>query len=153
MSENEPITESLFNTPVESGLRSLFVLTAVYPQQCDLQRLVVYDYFLVHSADVAGGPFSLHPAAPLRTGELLVRRNLIESGLRLLIHKGLVGKEYVPTGIYYAATNLGRPFLSYFQTRYANRCREISEWIAVQFQSLTDEELKDFINENLGRVE
>src|SRR5258708_5507324 len=89
--------DHLFNTPVESGLRSLFVLEAVRPSGCDLQRLIIYDYFLVHSADVPSGPASLHPATPMRSGELLVRRKLIEAGLNVLMRKGLVEKSFTPT--------------------------------------------------------
>lgn len=143
--------EHLFNTPIESGLRSLLVLEAVKPAACDLQRLVIYDYLLVHSEDVPDGPGSLHPATPLRSGELLVRRNLVEHGLRLLIRKGLVNKTFRKKGIYYAASALAKPFLVYFQTPYAVRCREISKWIADRFQGLSDDKLREFIHENLGR--
>lgn len=50
-----------FNTPIESGLRLLFVLDEAKGEVFDLQRLVSYDYLLVHSGDVEGGPVSLHP--------------------------------------------------------------------------------------------
>jgi hypothetical protein len=142
--------DHLFNTPIESGLRSLFVLEAVRPLPCDLQRLVIYDYLLVHSEDVSGPP-SLHPATPLRTGELLVRRNLIGHGLHLMIRKGLVKKAFKPQGILYAATDHARHILSHLQSAYAVRCVEISKWIAGRFQPLSDDELREFIRENLGR--
>ena len=145
------VSEHLFNTPIESGLRSLFVLEAVSPSECDLQRLVVYDYLLVHSDDVPSGPLALHPATPLRSGELLVRRTLVEHGLRLLIRKGLVTKNYTKAGIYFAATTFAKPFLEYFKSAYALRCAEISKWIAGRFQPMSDDELREFIYENLGR--
>src|SRR4051794_17728522 len=122
-----PASEHLFNTPIESGLRSLFVLEAVSPGECDLQRLVVYDYLLVHSDDVTGGPPALHPATPLRSGELLVRRTLVEHGLLLLIRKGLVTKKYTKTGIYYSATGHAKKFLEYLTTEYARRCADTSK--------------------------
>jgi hypothetical protein len=144
-------TERLFNTPLESGLRSLFLLAAVRPGACDLQRMVVYDYLLVHSDDVDDGPPALHPRTPHRSGELLVRRNLVEQGLRLLICKGLVEKAFTQAGIVYSATELAEKFLTYLQSPYAGRCEEISRWIAVRFQPFSDEELNHFINDNLGR--
>jgi len=146
-----PATEHLFNTPIESGLRALFVLEAVSPEQCDLQRLVIYDYLLVHSDDVLAGPPALHPATPLRSGELLVRRTLVEHGLRLLLRKGLVTKSYAKAGIYFSATKHAKSFLAYFKSPYAMRCGEISKWIAGRFQPMTDDELREFIHENLGR--
>ena len=146
-----PVSEHLFNIPIESGLRSLFVLEAVSPKECDLQRLVIYDYLLVHSEDVPTGPPALHPATPLRSGELLVRRTLVEQGLRLLIRKGLVTKSYTKAGIYFTATAFAKPFLEYFKSAYAVRCGEVSKWIAGRFQPMTDDELREFIHENLGR--
>jgi hypothetical protein len=146
-----PTAEHLFNTPIESGLRALFVLAAVRPHACDLQRLVIYDYLLVHSEDVPSGPPSLHPATPLRSGELLVRRNLVGHGLQLMIRKGLVQKSFEPQGILYAATHYADPILEYFQSTYAVRCGVISRWIATRFQPLSDDELREFIRENLGR--
>lgn len=47
---------SPFNGPVEIGLRALCVLTTAFPAAYALQRLVIFDYFLVHSDDIEGGP-------------------------------------------------------------------------------------------------
>jgi hypothetical protein len=146
-----PVSEHLFNTPIESGLRSLFVLEAVGPEECDLQRLVIYDYLLVHSDDVPAGPPALHPATPLRSGELLVRRTLVEHGLRLLIRKGLVTKNYTKAGIYFSASKHAKRFLEYFTSEYARRCAEISKWIAGRFQPMSDDQLREFIHDNLSR--
>ena len=45
-----------FNSPLECGLRTLTLLAASQPSACDLQRLIFYDYLLIHSGDVPGGP-------------------------------------------------------------------------------------------------
>jgi hypothetical protein len=146
-----PEGDHLFNTPIEFGLRSLILLEAVSPDMCDLQRLGFYDHLLVHSDDVPSGPLALHPATPLRSGELLVRRTLVERGIQLLIRKGLVTKCYTTRGIYFAATQYAKPFLEYFKSDYALRCVEISTWIAGRFQPLSNDELREFIQTNLGR--
>jgi len=73
---NEQIHQTpdhLFNTPIESGLRTLILLAVAAPEGCDLARLVIYDYLLVHSSDVDGGPESIHPPSLFRSGEFLVR--------------------------------------------------------------------------------
>jgi hypothetical protein len=144
-------TEHFFNTPIETGLRSVFVLAAIFPGACDLQRLVIYDYLLVHSGDVEGGPTSLHPPTPLRSGELLVRRNLVFHGLRLMQGKGLVEQEFTSEGFFYKATDVANPFLDYFQNPYALTCRKISRWLAEQVHILTDVQLRVYINSNIGR--
>src|SRR5580700_9480010 len=102
-----------FNSPLECGLRTLVLLAAAKPAACDLQRLVFYDYLLVHSGDVPGGPDSIHPPTPLRSGEALVRRHWIERGLLLMISRELVIRAFSPQGIVYQASPLTLTFLGY----------------------------------------
>jgi hypothetical protein len=73
-----------FNGVLEAGIRAVTMLGASFPRKYDLQRLVAYDYLLVHTADV-GGPDSLHPTTPLQSAALLVRRPLVEQGLLLMM--------------------------------------------------------------------
>src|SRR5436189_95859 len=100
-----------FNGPVETGLRSLFILDAIAPRSRDLQRLVYYDYLLLHSRDIGDdGPPSLHPPIPYRSGEILVRRGLISKGLELMFSKELVMKRMGQDGVTFTASDLCRPF-------------------------------------------
>ena len=142
--------DRLFNTPLEIGLRCLILLSES-KDPCDLHRLGIYDYFLLHSEDVEGGPGSLHPPSPFRANELLVRHSLIENGIRLLIAKGLVSLVFGEGGIRYQATNLASPFLSYFESQYAKRARGIAQWVAKTFGSLDDAALQHFVNDNFGK--
>ncbi len=43
---------SPFNSPIETGIRTLAILTAVFPRSLDLQYLVYFDYLVLHSGDV-----------------------------------------------------------------------------------------------------
>lgn len=74
----------LLNSPIEIGLRLLFALDEANGRSFDLQRLVSYDYLLVHSGDVEDGPASLHPAVPFRGSELLVKREQVQAGLDIM---------------------------------------------------------------------
>ena len=47
-------TSNIFNSPIETGLRSLTLLEAGYPSAYDLERLTYYDYLVVHSDDKIG---------------------------------------------------------------------------------------------------
>ena len=144
-------TNRLYNTPIESGLRLLFLLEALKPQSCDLQRITIYDYLLVHSGEVVDGPPSLHPPTPFQSGELLVRRDLVAEGLSFVQSKGLIEKSFTPSGIFYNANEETNSFLDYMGCLYAERCRENSVWIASEFQSYSDEDLTTFVRENLGK--
>lgn len=143
--------ENLFNTPVESALRSLIVLDAISPRQCDVQRMVVYDYLLVHSGDIEDGPESLHGASPLRSGELLVRRSLVERGLELLFKKGLAEKTFSPLGIVYSASPIAATFIGYFESGYARKTMCVAKWIHERFGTMDDLTLRNFADGNIGK--
>lgn len=139
-----------FNTPFETGLRALYLLDAAAPSEFDLQRLVHYDYLLVHSADPEGPP-SLHPAVPHRSGELLIRRQLLTVGLDLMFSKELAVKTFATSGILFSASDLTRPFLDHLSSSYAKHLRQLAEWVNVTFHAYSDEELNSFMNAQLGR--
>jgi hypothetical protein len=151
MSDNGPPTQSLpFNTPIESGLRSLVTLTEAFPVRYDLQRLLFFDYLLVHSAD-AGGPESLHPGTPYRSGEVLVRRGIVKDGLKFLVNRGLVEQKFDDQGITYQATEYATPFLDCLQARYTQRLKERAKWLIATFGHYSDDTLSKFFNVNLDR--
>jgi len=151
MSEASARPPRPFNGPTETGLRALFVLDAIAPQDRDLQRLVYYDYLLLHSGDVANGPTSLHPPIPYRSGEILVRRQLIFRGLELMFSKDLVAKRMSAAGVTYAASDLCRPFLGYLRSEYAGSLRVSSSWVAQSFENYSEASLGEFMTANLGR--
>ena len=140
-----------FNTPIESGLRLLFALDEAKGQSFDLQRLVSYDYLLVHSGDVEGGPASLHPAVPFRGSELLVKRELVRAGLDAMFAKELLEKKFEPTGIFYRATALTGAFLELLVSPYASSLRERANWVVSRFTPFTDEMLESYMTDNVGR--
>ena len=131
---------SPFNSALETGVRMLTILVSAYPQAHDLNRLVQYDYLVVHSAD-AEGPPSLHPPLPLRSGELLVRRNVIERGLLLMISRGLVRRTFCERGFVYSAEEAAGALLDNLTANYTKGLRERAEWVISAFDGLPAEEL------------
>jgi hypothetical protein len=144
------VASSPFNSALECGLRALAVLTAAYPAPADLQRLMVYDYFLVHSAD-ADGPASLHPGTPHRNGELLVRHALVQNGLFLLLSRNLIERFATSKGIEYRATDSAQAFLDGLSSEYMHTLRDRADWVAAEFTSMTDVELRDFVGRHFNQ--
>lgn len=137
---NEP-----FNSPLETGIRSLAILVVAFPVLFDLQRLVEMDYLVVHSGDI-GGPKSLHVPLPLRTGELLIRRGLIENGLNLMISRGLVEKRFKDDGFYYIARENAAPFIQSLTTHYSLQLKERAHWVVKQFKTTPTHEIRNMTN-------
>lgn len=127
-----------FNSPLEAGMRALSVLVPAFPATMDLQRLVAFDYLVVHTAD-AGGPESLHADLPLRRAELLVRRHLVERGLMLMTTRALVERIAGDDGISYRAGELAETFLISLTAPYLVELRARGEWVVDTFNTLFPE--------------
>jgi hypothetical protein len=139
-----------FNSPTENGLRSTVLLFEMYPDVASLQRLVVYDYLLVHSDDVPDGPEGLHPKTPYRSGELLVRRGTLQKGLLLYMSRGLIHVAYLPEGVRYSATERTGGFVESFDAAYVSELRDRAAWLVEQFGERTDGQLDEFARDHLG---
>lgn len=131
-----------FNTPLEAGLRTLFLLSAAGNRGYDTQSLVYLDYLLVHSGDLDGPP-SLHPESPGKKGELLVRRQLVQAGLNLMRSRELVEQRFSSRGIQYAATRAGAHVAKQFESDYAASMRERAGWVIERFGRMQDKALAD----------
>ena len=57
------------------------------------------------------GEESLHADVPNRSGELFIKRELIQKSLKILILKGLVEVQYTQNGIEYVASEEATPFI------------------------------------------
>ena len=141
---------SPFNGPVEIGLRALCVLTTAFPDAYALQRLVVFDYFLVHSDDIEGGPEGLHPQTPHRGGEILVRRGVIQDALTLYESRGLIERVYKDGGIFFTATDKSADFLDTLSTEYLTGLRERADWVVDSFGALEDADLDAMVRDRIG---
>ncbi|WP_305988433.1 ABC-three component system middle component 2 [Roseibium sp. MMSF_3544] len=144
------LTPTPFNSPLETGVRSLAILHAAFPATFDLQRLIEMDYLVVHSGD-AGGPESLHAPSPLRAGELLVRRGLIEKGLVLMMSRGLVQRLPSEEGFTYIASEAAAPFISSLSDEYSVNLKERAVWAVHRFADASTDEVRRFTHKFFAR--
>ncbi|MGQ0700454.1 MAG: ABC-three component system middle component 2 [Panacagrimonas sp.] len=145
-----PVVSAPFNGPIEIGLRALAVLNEAFPNASSLQRLVVFDYLVVHSDDMPNGPTGLHPKTPHRGGELLVRRAVLEKGLLLFQSRGLVERLYTEKGVMFVATDRSAAFLDSMSSEYLSSLRQRAAWLVSAFMELTDIQLVRVANEHVG---
>lgn len=131
-----------FNTPLEVGIRIIIILAKTFPAKFDLQHLVYFDYFAVHSADV-DGPVSLHVNSPYRSGELSIRRELIERGLLLMMTRDLVKRHNTSEGFLYSATEQTFAFIELMSSQYILQLKERVEWVIENYSEHTLEQLKE----------
>lgn len=130
------------NSPLELGLRSLVVLTAAFPRTFDLDRLVLLDYCLLHSADLEGPP-SLLPAVPNRSGELGLKRTVLDHGVQLMARAGMVDLVTTADGLTYRAGEGAAPFLRLLDSPLLGALVEIATWAVDEFGDLATDQVRD----------
>lgn len=140
---------SLYNGPLETGIRAVVLLDAVYPKSLDIAHLTWFDHLMVHTGDV-GGPQSMHPDLPQRTGELLVRRRLIEDGLRFMQRLHLVEMFPDEAGIQYRATDEAPPLISVMRSPYAEALKKCAKWIGENVSTLPEDKIRKLIADRIG---
>ncbi|MFD0406113.1 ABC-three component system middle component 2 [Kitasatospora sp. NPDC127116] len=120
------------NSPLEVGMRALVLLAESHPEPLDLAQITLLDYALLHSGEFDGPP-SLHPDLPARSGELGVKRGLLEKALLVLIRAELARLEPADDGLVYRATERGPAFVELLEAPYVERLRERAEWAVHQY--------------------
>lgn len=146
----DPDQPLLFNSPLEAGVRSLVILDATYPLGYDLSELTWLDHLVVHTADIDGPP-SLHPKLAHRSGELLVRRHLVEEGLTAMRRLHLIVIEASARGLIYKASDDGVAVIEHLRTDYARVLKERAHWLANMIEAMSPEDLKGLVDRRIGR--
>jgi hypothetical protein len=150
--EQPTLRPRIFNTPFETGLRSVVILTAAYPDALGLTRLVIFDHLIVHSEDV-GGPPSMHPKDRSRAAEILVRRRLVDSGLALMQTRGLVERFLTSEGFRYRAGDEAGSFVDMLSSTYMQALKERAIWLIDQIQPMSDENLSGLVQTRMDEWE
>jgi len=150
MEEVKVCRDFVFNSPLEIALRLLFIFNKT-SRSLDLQRLIYYNYLLVHSADIPNSPKSIHADLPRRSYEMLVNRSVVKKGLTLLILKDLISVKYSSDGIQYRKNNNTESFAKYFESAYSKHLQERADWLCSTFDKLNDKQLTQLIEVNIGK--
>jgi hypothetical protein len=142
----------IFNTPFETGLRSVVILTACYPDVLGLNRLVIFDHLVVHTKDV-DGPDSMHPKDRSRAAEIMVRRGLVDSGLSLMKTRGLVARLVTPSGFRYRAGEEAGSFVDMLTSPYIQALKKKAAWLVDHIHPMSDEQLSTLVQSRMDEWE
>lgn len=140
---------SVFNSPLEIGFRTLYILNGISPLAIDLNRLVIYDYFLLNSADFPNGPASIHPPIPHRSAQIIIKPLILKDALALMRSKELIDIIFSKQGIKYKSNDFTQKFIELQENEYSNKLIEISKWIKHQFGDFSDEKLNTIVENNI----
>ncbi|MDD4616370.1 MAG: threonine transporter [Alphaproteobacteria bacterium] len=127
---------STFNSALEIGSRVVALLYAAYPDPLDIQKIIRLDYLMIHSGDV-GGPESLHTPVPHRSGELLIKHELVQRGIYLMMSRGLIKQLPEVDGFKYVAEDDAGMFVSSFRSEYYKQLKMRAAWVIELYSNHT----------------
>lgn len=131
----------LLNGPIEVGIRVVILLEKAFPTFLDLGRLVILNHCIVHS-DLFGGPTGVHPNRTNSLGELGLKRGLIEDGLQIMRHAGLVHVRVTRMGIFYSASEDAAGFLKLIDAPLVRELEDRAEWVLNRFSNISNDEVQ-----------
>lgn len=141
---------NLYNTPYEVGARVLILLNySVIP--IDLQRIIYYDYLVLHYGDIDKNYESLHPSNPYHITELYVRRKFIQEALDLISRKGLIDITLSKHGFLYSSNKMGRKFIKCFDSDYFSKLEKFAQLVIDFFKDFSGSEIDAYISNNIGK--
>ena len=146
------LAPKLFNSDLEAGLRAVIILNAFLPRSLDLNDMALYDYFVVHTHDV-GGPESVHPEISSRSGEYIVRRRVIEGGLKLMHRVHLVKIKSSNVGVTFESADEASALLDLMCTPYNEKLKKCARWLAQQSNDSPSGSFENHLRSKIGRWE
>lgn len=146
-----PVPPTLFNSDVETGIRTLIILDALHPRRCNILELMWFDYAVVNSGQFESGPPSLHPMTDVNTGELLVRRHSIQRGLNLLRRMHLADERHDDTGVTFSAGEEAPSFLDRLEAAYHQSLKDRAIWLMEAFGAKSADQIGADIETAIGR--
>lgn len=135
----------LFNTPLEHGLRVLFLLdTQVKP--ISLERIYIYDFITCFSSIFDIKATNLHGNEFLSFSQLPSRRTKCHEGIKTMVLNGFIKSEVSDKGFCYSISDKGKTFLNSIESSYKLEYLSIASKVSRKYQSLNDLELQVLIN-------
>lgn len=140
----------LFNSPLETALRTLLIVNKM--KKVSLDGLIIYDYLCLNTNDF-NGPSSIQPPIPNRNVQILIRREVIKEGLKILVSKELVDVKFMKGGIFYSHSKLTKLFLEHMNSEYKSKVQDRVDWVHEQFAEMSESKLKKFVFDRIENWE
>jgi len=134
----------IFNSDVEIGLRCLFILKALYPNFCTLERILYLDYLSIYIEDYKLNSTNLHPKYPFQSIEVFEKIQVLKQSVLKLSFKGLIDVE-IENGLQYRANGNTSWLIDNIQSNYSIQLVENIKLIIEDTKFKTDQELKNII--------
>lgn len=136
--------DRLYNTELELGLRSLFILKGLQPSFCNLDRLLYLDYLCLYIEDFKVDALNLHPKYPFQAIESYEKRETLKKAVFNFALKGLVDIE-TNNGLSFGCNANTLWLIDSIDNTYSEHLSNNIQLIIEETAMKTDAELKEII--------
>ncbi|CAM4214038.1 hypothetical protein SAMN06265348_10625 [Pedobacter westerhofensis] len=139
----------IYSSDLEISLRLMAILQFYVQAPLTIERLVVYDFLILHGNDIFPELHSLHPKSPNSSNEFLIKRELFKRGLHLLVSKELIKVNINKTGISYQGSELTVRFCEKLNSPYSRKLYPAVQSVISTTSLYSDLELENRIKTRL----
>ena len=137
---------NLFNTPFETGLRSLLILYSTNSSGMTIDRIVSYDFMTIYGKDLGVSEYNLHGINHFSYSELSSKRAICSEGLKSFVLDGLITVTRNQNGFLYSLTPAGKQYVEALESNYKTQYLEILNYVNNKYNSVPDTEVTKIIN-------
>lgn len=129
---------NLFNTPFETGLRVMLLLSVVSPKSMTIDRITAYDFMTIYGKDFDVSEKNLHGDNSLSFSELSSKREICADGIKMLVLDGLIAINRTQAGFLYMLTSAGRKYVSTLNSDYKLQYLQIAKKVHKKYSRQSD---------------
>lgn len=131
----------LFNTPFETGLRAVLILSITKSSGMTIDRLSAYDLMIIYGKDFEVSDWNLHGDNNYSFSELSSKRAVCSEGVKMFVLDGLIAVNRTQGGFLYKLTAAGRKYIVILDSDYKEQYIAIAENVHKKYAKKSDSEI------------
>ena len=128
----------LFNTPFETGLRAMLILSVIRSGGMTVDRLSAFDFMTIYGKEFEVSDRNLHGDNSYSFSELSSKRSVCSEGIKMFVLDGLIAVNRTKSGFLYKLTVAGRKYVGALESDYKNQYLAIAEAVQKKYARKSD---------------
>ena len=136
----------LFNTPFETGLRAMLILSIIKSKGVTLDRIFAYDFMTIYGKDFELSDWNIHGDSSYNFSELSSKRSLCSKGIKMFVLEGLITVNLTAGGFLYKLTASGCKYIRTLESDYKDQYLDIAKTVHKRYERKSDSAILKEIN-------
>ena len=128
----------LFNTPFETGLRAMLILSIIRSSGMTIDRISAYDFMTIYGKDFEVSDRNLHGDNSYSFSELSSKRVVCSEGVKMFVLDGLIAVNRTQGGFLYKLTAAGRKYIGTLESDYKDQYLAIAQNVHKKYARKSD---------------